>query len=437
MGEDEGVSGESAMQGAGGGRPHDETSAAAPRARWVIFGLLTLAGVLSLVDRQIIAVLKPTIAAELHWTDNDYGTLGAVFQGAMAVGLLVAGPLVDRIGAKWANAVGVAAWSVAALFHGLAHTMAQFTLCRIGLGATEAMGTPSAIKTVAAVLPPAQRSVGFGLINAVNSVGAITAPLAIPVMAAAFGWRGAFVAAGLAGVAWAAAWVGATRGVRFEDGAGTTAAEAPQGSILRDRATLAIAGAKLLSDSTWWLLLFWMPDFLNRQFGLSGLALGGPLALAYAGGAAGSLAAGALATRLLAIGLPVNRVRKGVMLVSALMVLVLPLAIFTTTPWEAAAVLAVVLAAHQGFSTNLFALITDVTDKPKIGRVTGFGAFCGNLGGMGIVKVAGFVLTAGLGYMPVFAFAGASYLLALAWIQLWLPRIESTGEGDAQPMLGH
>ena len=124
--------------------------------------------------------------------------------------------------------------------------------------------------------------------------------------------------------------------------------------------------------------------------------------LGFAHPALGALVSGGVATRLLSRGLPVNRVRKLAMLVSGLMVLVLPLATQADSAWGAAAILAVVLAAHQGFSTNLFALIADVTDKPKIGRVTSFAAFCGNIGGMTIVKVAGLVLTAGLGYGPLY-----------------------------------
>jgi ACS family hexuronate transporter-like MFS transporter len=406
--------------------------------RWLIFALLTVAGILNLVDRQIIAVLKPEMAAELGWTDNDYGTLGAWFQGAMAAGLLFAGPLVDRIGARWANMVGVFTWSLAAMFHGLAHTLTQFTLCRVGLGVTESMGTPSAIKTVAAILPPNLRSVGFGLINAVSSVGAISAPILIPLMAQPFGWRGAFVMAGVAGLVWTLVWLVMTRKVPFNDTPATAPLDATDtGSIFRQRGTWAVAGAKVLSDSTWWLLLFWMPDFMNRQFGLTGVALGAPLAVAYAGGAAGSLLSGSLASHFLGRGLPVNLVRKTAMLVSALLVLVLPLALQAPTPLAAAGILAVVLAAHQGFSTNLFALITDVTERAKIGRVTSFGAFCGNIGGMAIIKGAGLVLTAGLGYGPLFAFACVSYLAALGWIQLLLPRLRSVDAGPAQPSLGH
>ncbi|WP_293900285.1 MFS transporter [Phenylobacterium sp.] len=400
--------------------------------RWLLFALLAMAGILALVDRQIISVLKPTIAAELGWSDDDYGTLGAWFQGATAVALLAAGPLVDRLGVKWANPIGVFTWSVAAIFHGWAHSLVQFTLCRIGLGATEAAVTPTGIKTIASIFPPHMRSTGLGLQNAIASLGAICAPFVIPLIASPYGWRGAFVLAGVAGAVWAGAWALATRKVRFEDAAPPAAAtDVPPPAILRDRGAWAIAVAKLLSDSTWWLMLFWMPDFLNRQFGLTGAAIAPPLALAYAGAAVGALTSGGLATRFLRRGVPVNRVRKTAMLISGLLALPLPLALQAGSPLAAAAILALVLAAHQGFSTNLFALITDVTDKGRLGRVTSFGVFSGNIGGMAILKIAGLVLAAGLGYLPLFLFAAVSYLLALAWIQLLLPTIRPI---EAQPV---
>lgn len=391
--------------------------------RWLLFALLAAAGILALVDRQIISVLKPQIAAELGWTDDDYGTLGAWFQGATAVALLFAGPLIDRLGVKRANPIGVFGWSIAAIVHGWAHSLWAFTLCRIGLGATEAAVTPTALKTIAAIFPPHLRSTGVGLQNAIASLGAICAPFIIPMIANPYGWRGAFLLAGAVGAVWAVAWVIATRKVEFEDSSPPADVASPAQPILLERAAWAVAGAKLLSDSTWWLMLFWMPDFLNRQFGLKGADIAAPLALAYTGAAIGSLTAGTLASRLLARGVSVNRVRKGFMLVSGLLVLPLPLALQAPTPFAAAGLLALVLAAHQGFSTNLFAMITDVTDKSRIGRVTAFGVFSGNIGGMAILKVAGMVLAAGLGYLPLFAFAAVSYLLALGWIQLWLPRI--------------
>lgn len=400
------------------------------RRRWLLLALVVTAGVLNLVDRQIIAVLKPTIAADMNWSDDDYGTLAAWFQAGAAAGFLVTGWIADKLGVKWANPLGVGAWSIAAMLHGWAQTMTQFVTVRIALGATEAMGTPTGTKTIATILPERWRSTGFGITNAASSLGAILAPLAIPLVAIHAGWRGTFAVAGALGLVWAGAWLLTTRGMTFGSPAGTAGAAAgaiggrtDYGPILKERRTWAIAVAKVLSDATWWLLLFWLPDFFNRQFGISGVALGVPLAIAYAGAAIGSLAGGGISTRLLGKGMGVDRVRKGVMLVAALCVLPVPLALYTTSYPLAIGLMALTLAAHQAFSTNLFALIADVVPQEKVGRVTAFGSFSGNVGGVVISKVAGMLLSAGLGYLPLFLFASVSYLGAVGWIHLLLPRL--------------
>jgi ACS family hexuronate transporter-like MFS transporter len=364
------------------------------------------------------------ISKDLGWSDNDYGTLAAWFQGSAAFAFLFTGWIVDRSGVKWANPLGVFSWSLAAIGHAWAVTIGQFAFVRAALGATEALGTPSAIKTIATIFPSHQRSMAYGVLNAVGSIGGIVAPLLIPLLAALYGWRAAFVIAGLAGVIWTAIWLVAVRGVRFGDGVAPALASDPvYGPILKERRTWAIAFAKVLSDSTWWLMLFWMPDFFHRQFGLEGTALGPPLAVAYAGAAIGALIAGTLASRLLVQGYDLDRVRKGAMLIAGLAVVPVPLALYSGHLWSATLILALTLAGHQAFSTTLFATIADVTPRAKVGRVTAFGAFCGNLGGMAIAKIAGLVLAAGLGYLPLFLFASVSYLLALGWIQLLLPRI--------------
>jgi len=402
-----------------------------PRRRRILFTLVLTATILNLVDRQIIAVLKPTIAADLHWTDDDYGTLAAWFQGSAAFALLFTGWIVDRLGVKWANPIGVIAWSIAAIGHGWARTMGQFIVARAALGATEAMGTPAAIKTIATIFPPEKRSFGFGMSNAIGSIGAILTPLAIPAIALWWGWRAAFVLGGALGLIWGIAWLAVTRGVAFADRDAIRSAGGPLSGIvavLAYRRTWAVAIAKVLSDATWWLLLFWMPDFFHRMFGLTGLDLGPPLAVAYGCGALGAFLAGTIATRLMDRGFSINVVRKGSLLASALLVLPVPLALGVTDYWAAVGLLGLAIGAHQAFSTNLFGLIADVSPASQVGRVTSFGAFCGNLGGMAIVKIAGLLLTAGFGYTPLFLFAAISYLLAVGVIQIMIPRIEQPDE---------
>lgn len=403
--------------------------------RWFLFALALSATILNLVDRQIISVLKPEMAHDLGWTDNDYGTLAAWFQGAAAVAFLFTGWIVDRLGVKWANPVGVALWSLAAMAHSVARSFGQFVLCRVALGATEAMGTPAAIKTIAAIFPPAQRSNGYGLLNAIGSLGAIVTPLLIPFVALAWGWHGAFLLGGLLGLVWSVLWLVAVRGVHFggdHDAPGEKPATKRGPSILTERRSWAIAIAKFLSDATWWLMLFWMPDFFHRSFGLSGVALGPPLAIAYSCAALGAVIAGTVTTRLIAAGHDLARVRKGALLVAALFATPLPFADLAHGYWLAVALLGLVMAAHQAFSSSLFTLIADVSPPEKVGRVTSFGAFAGNIGGMVIAKVAGLVLAAGLGYLPLFLFAGFSYLLAFAAIQLILPHLPLEGLGSSR-----
>ena len=402
--------------------------------RWVLLALLIAAGILNYVDRQVIAVLKPLIEGDMGWTDADYGRLASLFQRSAAVAYIGTGWIVDRLGVKWATPAGVFAWSLAAMSHGWAMTMGQFSLARIALGATESMGTPASVKTIGALFSAKLRSLAFGISNGSANVGAIVTPLILPMLALAVGWRGSFILVGAIGLVWTLVWLVATRGVKFTQGARTIvsvgATAAGLKTLLTDRRTWGIAGAKALSDQVWWLLLFWAPDFFHRVFHLSVKELGGPLAVVYSLAAVGSLSAGWIASRLLARGFSINTVRKGMMLVCALLVTPVPLALYLHNQWAAAGLLGLTLAAHQGFSVSVFSTIADIIPKARVGTVTSFGALCGNLAGMGIVLLAGEILTAGLGYAPLLIIAACSYLAALAWLQLWLPRLTLAEEPD-------
>jgi ACS family hexuronate transporter-like MFS transporter len=403
------------------------------RLSWALFIILCVAGIFNAMDRPIIAILKPDMSADFGWSDADFGRLAFVTQMAAAFSFLFTGWLVDRLGVWRSMIAGVATWSLAAIAHGWALTAWHVVAARIGLGATEAVQTPLTIKTVATLFPPNKRSFAFGVGTAIAGLGTLSLPFFIPVLAATFGWRGALVFGGIAGFVTLAVWLWLARGISFNDGAEDQARDysddgAPYGPILMERRTWAIVIAKALSDATWWLINFWLPDFYRQTFGLSTEELAVPLAIAFLGSGGGALFAGWISTRLLDRGWSVNRVRKTVMLTSALIVLPLPLVLQLNEFWPVAIMMGVVMAGHQGFSLSIFSTITDVVPRGKVGRVTAFGAFMGNMGGALIQLVTGAVLTAGFGFTPLFLFAAVSYLLALTWLHLMLPKIERTPE---------
>ena len=409
--------------------PASPSSPFSGRLRWSLFTVLCVAGVFNAMDRPIIAILKPDMMADFGWTDSDFGDLAAVTQFSAAFAFLFTGWLVDRLGVNRSMQVGASAWSLAAMAHGWALTTWQVVAARVGLGVTEAVQTPLTIKTVASLFPPDKRSFAFGFATMLAGAGTIAMPFVIPALAMAVGWRGALVAGGIGGFISLLAWMWLARGIAQlnERTATATAADeagsAAYGPILASRATWAIVVAKALSDMTWWFINFWLADYYRKEFGLSTLELAVPLAIAFAGSGLGALLAGWASTRLLERGVSPNRVRKGVMLVSALMVLPLPLVLSLNSFWPVAVMIGVVMAGHQGFSLSIFSTITDVVPGAKVGRVTAFGAFMGNMGGVAISLITGRVLDAGFGFVPLFLFAAASYLVALAWFQLLLPDI--------------
>jgi MFS transporter, ACS family, hexuronate transporter len=398
-----------------------------PRARGLLLTLLILAGILNYADRQLIAVLKPLLQERLHWDDADYGSLTTVFQFAAALALLGSGWIVDRVGWRAANPLSVASSSLATMAHGACRTLAQFTVARVALGATVSLGTPAAVKTIAENFSPRQRSMAFGSLNAAGNAGAIITPLVTPAVALASGWSGGFLLVGALGLVWVLAWVIFVRSLAPEQHGGREIEQQPAaapvsfGDVLTQRRTWAIAGGKALSDSVWWFLLFWSPDFFHRVFHLSMQEFALPLALIYSAAALGALAGGMVSSRLIANGMPVVAARKAVMLMCALLVLPAPVALFVHGYWAAVLILGLTLAAHQGFSVNLFALATDVTARSSVATTISIGALCGNLAGMGILRVAGEAVGSEWGYGVLFGFTAVAYLLALLWIQCFLP----------------
>lgn len=312
--------------------------------------------------------------------------------------------------------------------HAFATGVMGFVVARVVLGAAESIGTPAAVKSAATYFTQKERSIALGVGNTAPNVGAIVTPLLIPLIAVTLGWKAAFLIAGGLGLVWVAVWFA----IRVQPLAieGEQPAPIAWTTLLRDRKTLALAIAKVLSDQVWFFMLSWLPDLFHRLFGLPQGTIGLPVALVYVFAALGALTGGWLPTWLMAKGWSVDRARKTTLLIYAVLILPVTLVLVVSSPWSAALLLGLGLFAHQGFSTNLFGLATDVFPARAVGSVIGMAAFCGNMWSIGLIQLAAFSLSRGWGYGPLLAICSGSYLLALLFIHLLIPKIIAVDESE-------
>jgi ACS family hexuronate transporter-like MFS transporter len=402
-------------------------------------GLVFVAIVLNYVDRQILALLKPTLETQFGWTDRDYSHMASAFQFAAAIAFLGTGWFIDKVGLRIGFAIGVAVWSLAGMAHAFVTTVAGFVGARVVLGTAESIGTPAAVKTAATYFNAKERSIVLGLGGIAPNVGAILTPLLVPLMAVLWGWQAAFLIPGGLGLVWVVVWLSVR--IPEQPNAPTSGAETiPWHRLLSDRRQWALILGKALTDQVWWFLLFFMPDLFHRLFGLSQGTLGLPVAFVYFLAALGGITGGFLPAWLLSRGWTMNAARKTSMLIYALLVVPVPTLVGVDSAWAAALILGLALFAHQGFSTNLFGIATDIFPARLVGSAIGIGAFAGNLSGMAMIEFAGWSLTTGRGYMPMMLVCAATYLVALATIHLILPRIVAVDEdapGDQAPVFAH
>ena len=400
-------------------------SSSASGHRWIILALLFFATTINYVDRQILALLKPMLDAELGWTNEQYGYVNSAFQGAYAFGLVGFGWFIDRFGVKVGYAVSIFAWSAAAAAHALVGSVAGFRWARVALGVGEGGNFPAAIKTVAQWFPRSERAFANALFNSGTNVGALIAPAVIPAMALAYGWRSTFVVAGLLGVVWIFFWLPLFRDApKLADEEADTGRKVPWLSLLGKRQAWAYMLAKFLTDPVWWFYLIWLPDYFKREQHLDLKASALPLVTLYGIVTVLSVFAGWLVKRLAENGHDIVRVRKASMLLFALC----SLPIFFVRGlgmWESVLLIAFAASAHQAWSASLYATVSETFPKEAVASVSGLGGFVGSIGGMIFPIVAGRILDSNVnGYAVLFGFCAFAYVVAFAIHHLLVPRLE-------------
>ena len=409
------------------------------RVRWTVCAMLFAATSINYMDRQVIAILKPTLEHSIGMTEVSYGYIVDAFQIAYAIGLLAAGRLIDKLGTRIGYMLVMAVWSFSAMGHALASTVLEFGFARFFLGLGESGNFPAAIKTVAEWFPQNERSLATGIFNSGANVGAILAPAIVPWVTLRYGWHAAFLTTGLFSVLWILWWFRYYR--TPTDHSTLTARElrhiyqeaaadmgpspsVPWRRLLGFRQTWAFSIAKFLTDPIWYFYLFWLPSYFSAKFNLNLSHLGLPLIIVYNVSAIGSIGGGWLPAPFQRLGLSPNYARLAAMLFCAFLVVPIYTASSAKSVWTAIALISVAAGAHQGWSANLFTTSSDMFPRSAVGAVVGIGGMAGSVGSALFAFFAGHILQLTHSYAVLFGIASSAYLLALIVMYLLAPGLK-------------
>ena len=438
--------------------------------RWTICALLFFATTVNYLDRQVLSLLAPDLSKEFGWTNTDYSNITSVFQFAYAISMLFAGRVIDKLGTKTAFVLAISVWSIGAIMHAFAIGMGEgvnsllasvglaavpvsiagFMISRTVLAIGEAGNFPAAIKATAEYFPKKERSFATGIFNSGANIGAILAPLTVPVIAEMWGWQAAFIAIGAIGFVWMIAWqifyetparqkrLGKAEFdyIHADSTPEPAAAQEPQPKtswfkLLTYRQTWAFAFGKFMTDGVWWFFLFWLPKYLSAQYGMGKTDIVVPLAVLYSMTMIGSVGGGWFPTYFMNKGLNPYDGRMKAMLAIAF----IPLVVLLAQPlgyisfWVPVLLIGIGASAHQAWSANLFTTVSDMFPKHSVGSVVGIGGMAGGLGGVLISKSAGWMFDyydklgqIYTGYMIMFSFCAVAYLVAWTVMKSLVPR---------------
>jgi len=416
--------------------------------RWVVVALLFFATTINYLDRQVIGLLKDNLAKEFNWSERDYSWIVIAFASAYALGLLLFGRLIDKIGTRLGYTISIIIWSVAAMLHSIASSTLGFGIARTALGLGESGNFPAAIKSVAEWFPKKDRAFATGIFNSGTNIAAIAGPPLIAWIFISSGWKAAFVWTGSLGFIWLIFWLWffqtpskqkrlsvGERAYILSDPDELNAGEQPHpgwGQLFHYRQTWAFILGKFLTDPVWWFYLFWIPSYFNSTYHLNLTGSAKYVSTVYVVASFGSILGGYLSGWLIKKGLPVYKARKRSMLIFALCVIPIFFVRFTNTIWPAVWLISLAAAAHQAWSANIFTLASDIYPKNTLSSIVGIGGMAGSVGGILFPFLIGIILDhfkltglLGTGYNIIFGICAVAYLLAWIIMHLLSPRMEN------------
>jgi len=411
------------------------------RVRWRILIFLFLATAILYIDRSALGILAPELQVKIGWSEEQYGYINSAFMVAYALCFLLMGRIIDRVGTRKGYALSISIWSLAAAAHALVGSWLGFAAARFGLAIGQSGNFPAAIKAVAEWFPRKERALAVSLFNGGANVGTMMAPLVIPVIVlSSHRWGWGFLWTLPLSALWLIFWLkfyrspsGHPRVSAAELDLVRAEAEAPVpsprrvswGAIISHREAWAIAIGKFVADPIWWFYLFWGAKYLYARYGIDLKGIGLPFFLIYLVSWCLGIGLGWLSSSFLKRGWTVDKARKLGLLACGLLAVPVIMVPHVEKMGLAVGLIALAAGGHCGWSANMFSLISDIFPGEATGSVTGFGGFCGAVGGIIATFSVGKILqNVGIdGYAIPFAVAGCGYLLALLLIQLLVPKI--------------
>lgn len=409
--------------------------------RWMVVVLLFFATTINYIDRQVIGLLKPELERVFNWTEKDYSRIVMAFSAAYAVGLVFMGRIVDIIGSRRGYTVSIIFWSIAAILHSFVQCTGGFIWVRALLGLGESGNFPAAIKAVAEWFPKKERALATGLFNSGASVGAVLAPIFVPLILGAWGWKEAFVITGALGFVWLFFWLRyyqlpsakknlsaeEFRHIHSDEESATeeVAVKIPWQKLLGFRATWAFIVGKFFTDPIWWFFLFWLPSYFSSAFDMDLTKPSLELGAVYAATTLGSIGGGYLSLFLVKKGMILTRARRTSLLIAAILVLPVITVQYAANSWQVVGMIALAAAAHNAWSANIFAFASDLFPRSALSSVIGIGGMAGSVGGILFPMLVGalldhYKLIGNLmgGYNILFVICSLSYLFA--WVLILL-----------------
>ena len=413
--------------------------------RWIIVTLIFLATTINYIDRQIIGLLKPLLEVEFNWSETDFAHIVMAFTAAYAIGLLVIGRLIDKIGTRIGYTFIICLWSVAGMFHALARSATHFMIARFGLGIGEAGNFPAGVKAISEWFPKKERALATGIFNSGTSVGVVLALFIVPWILRNYSWHEVFWITGGFGFIWMILWL-----IFYDIPVRQKRLSAREFNYILDRKesdtnpgvimnpvkvkwyrlftypqTWALITGKGLIDPIFWFFLFWLPSYFSSTFKLDLKKPSPELIIIYAATTIGSILGGYFSSFLIRKGWEVMRARKTALFIFAVLELSVILARFATVAWMAVGIISLAVAVHQAWSTNVFTMASDMFPSGAVSSVVGIAGMAGAVGGILFPVLVGYLLdsykAAGNitgGYNLLFAICGLTYLTA--WIIIHL-----------------